>query len=119
MSFRIFSKTVKHLVFIKHVCLKFYTLMACSHCTETGTGPGQGPGMGTMGYYILCRTVHTAQGQGQEPDLLSPIVLLLVPVPVPFPVPVQCERAIKVIFPKSSVRSTIPGLCLRIRIFLG
>ena len=31
-------------------------LMAHSHCTE--------PGPGTMGYYILCCTVHTAPGPG-------------------------------------------------------
>ena len=59
--------------------------MACLHCTEMGTGPGQGRGTGAMGYYILCRIVHTAQGQ--EPDLLSPIVLFPVPVPVPVPFP--------------------------------
>ena len=59
--------------------------MACSHCT--GPGVGMETGLGTMGYYILCRTVHAAPGPGIGPDLLSPIVLVpfTVPVPVPFP----------------------------------
>ena len=43
--------------------------MARSHCT----GPGQGQGLVTVGYYIICRTVHTTpeQGQGQGPENLS------------------------------------------------
>ena len=53
--------------------------MARSHCTGLELGAGPGMGMGTMGYYILCRTVHTALGLGLGPDPLSPIV------PVPFP----------------------------------
>ena len=38
----------------------YLPLLACSHCTELGMGPG----MGTMGYYILCCTVHTVVGPG-------------------------------------------------------
>ena len=38
--------------------------MAHSHCTEWGTGPGTGSGMGQLGYYILCCTVHTVVGLG-------------------------------------------------------
>ena len=49
------------------------------------TGPGPGTGIGTMGYYILCRTVHTAPEPGTGPDPLSPIVPVTFPVPVPFP----------------------------------
>ena len=45
-------------------CFIFVRLVARSHCTEPG--PEQGPGPGTMGYYTLCRTVHTAQGQEQR-----------------------------------------------------
>ena len=52
-------------------------LIARSHCT----------GAGTMGYCILCRTVHTAKGPGIGPDPLSPIV----PVPVPVPIPFSCN----------------------------
>ena len=36
--------------------------MARSHCTEPGMGLGTGTG--TMGYYILCCTVHTVAGPG-------------------------------------------------------
>ena len=46
--------------------------MARSHCT--GLGAGLGIGLGTMGYHILCRTVHTAQGPGMGPNPLSRIV---------------------------------------------
>ena len=59
-------------------------LMARSHCTGAGEGPGMG--LGTMDYNILCRTVHTAPGPGRGPDLLSPIVPVQFPVPVPLPV---------------------------------
>ena len=41
-------------------------VMAHSHCTGAGAGVGTGPG--TMGYYMLCRTVHTAPGPGTGPD---------------------------------------------------
>ena len=58
--------------------------MASSHCT--GPGVGTGPGM-ALGYYILCRTFHTAPGLGTGPDPLSPAVLLPFPVPVLFPLP--------------------------------
>ena len=34
-------------------------------------------GLGTMGYYILCRTVHIAPGPGMWPDPLSPFVSVL------------------------------------------
>ena len=51
-------------------------LMARLHCTRAGPG--------TMGYYILCRTVHTAPGRGIGPDPLSSIVPVQLPVPVPF-----------------------------------
>ena len=57
--------------------------MARSHCTGSGVGPGMG--LGTKGYYILCRTVHTAPGPGMEPDPLFPIVTVSYPVPLPFP----------------------------------
>ena len=59
--------------------------MARPHYTGLGVGPGIGPG--TMGYYILCRTVHTAPGPGMVPHPLSPImpVQFHVPVPVSFP----------------------------------
>ena len=59
--------------------------MACSHCM--GPGPELGMGVGTMGYYISCRTVHTAPGPGMEPDPLSPIVPVPFPVPVAYPFP--------------------------------
>ena len=63
--------------------------MARSHCTEPGMAAGVEMGTGTMGYYTLYCTVHTALRQEQEPDPLSPIVL--VPVPFPFPVPLPCS----------------------------
>ena len=59
------------------------------HGTEPETGPGLGMGTGTMGYYILCGTVHTALRQGQEFGPLSPIVLVL--VSFPFSVPLPCS----------------------------
>ena len=60
--------------------------MAGSHCTGQGQGAGPGTRLGTMGYYILCRTVHTALGPETGPDPLSPIVSVPFPVPaVPFP----------------------------------
>ena len=57
--------------------------------TTENVSPGPGSGMGpeTMGYYVLCRIVHTAPGRGTEPDPLSPIVPVRFPVPVPFPFP--------------------------------
>ena len=36
------------------------SLMARSHCTKPGLGQGQGTALEKMGFYILCRTVHTA-----------------------------------------------------------
>ena len=42
-------------------------IMARSHCTR----PGPGQGLGAMGYYIICRTVHTALEQEQGPENLS------------------------------------------------
>ena len=57
--------------------------MASSHHRGPGPEVGLETGQGTMGYYILCRTVHTASGPGMGPDQLSPIVPVLFPVPVP------------------------------------
>ena len=51
--------------------------MVRSHCTA----PGMGVGLGIMGYYVLCRTVHTAPRVGTGADQLSPTVL------APFTVP--------------------------------
>ena len=48
--------------------------MARSHCTGPGPGVGPGTGPGTLGYYILCQTVHTAPGPGKGPDPLFCIV---------------------------------------------
>ena len=53
------------------------------YCTE----PGAGTGPGTMGYYILCRTVHTVPEPGTGSDPLSPIVPVPLPMPVLFPFP--------------------------------
>ena len=61
-------------------------LMAHSHCTDPGPVLGPELGTGTMDFYILCCTVHTALRQGHKPDPLSPIVLVLFPVPAPVPV---------------------------------
>ena len=49
------------LVILQHQI--YLCVMARSHCT----------GLGTMGYYIICRTVHTApeQGHRQGPENLS------------------------------------------------
>ena len=63
-------------------------IMAHSHCTEPGLG--MGPWTGTVGFYIICCTVDTALRQGQEPDPLSPIVL--VPSHVPFSVPCSVNK---------------------------
>ena len=63
------------------------SLMARSHCTE----PEPGNGKGNNGFLYYMFTVHTALRQGQEPDPLSPIVLVPFPVPVPVPVPVPCS----------------------------
>ena len=46
---------------------------------------GLGPRHERMGCMVLCRTFHTARGQGQEPTPIVPIVL--VPVPLPITVP--------------------------------
>ena len=60
--------------------------MARSDCMELGRGPG--PGMGRMGYYILCCTVHTAAGPGMGTGLgksamgCGPIFQYLICVPV-------------------------------------
>ena len=40
----------------------FTGIMARSHCTEPGIGPGTGTGQ--LGYHILCCTVHTVAGPG-------------------------------------------------------
>ena len=47
--------------------------MVHSHCTGLGPEQGQGLRLGTMGYHILCSTVHTVlePGQGQGPGNLS------------------------------------------------
>ena len=55
----------------------------------TGTGTGTGDGTRINGFLYIMFTVHTALRQGQEPDPLSPIVL--VPFPVPVPVLVPCS----------------------------
>ena len=69
--------------------IRVLDLISHSHCTEPG--PGMGPG--TMGYYILCCTVHTAMRQGQEPDPLFPIVL--VPFPVQVLVPCSVNKPLE------------------------
>ena len=61
--------------------------MVRSHYTGSGPGVGSGTGVGTMVYYNLCRTVHTAPGPGMGADPLSPIVSVQFPVPVLFPFP--------------------------------
>ena len=61
--------------------------MARSHCT------GLGAGRETMGYYILCRPVHTAPGSGM--GRTSPIVSYCESCSCTCPTPVQCKRAIR------------------------
>ena len=65
----------------------FGSLMARSQCT--------GPGLETMGYHVLCRTVHTAQGPEMGPDPIVSYCVSPVPYTCPIPVSVQCERAIR------------------------
>ena len=65
--------------------------MARSHCTEPGQGTGIGDGTRINGFLYIMFNVHTALRQEQEPDQLSPIVLVPFPVPVPVGGPVQCE----------------------------
>ena len=62
--------------------------MARWHCT--GAELGAGAGLGSTGYYILCRTVHTALG------LRSVVSYCASPIPhtCPIPIPVQCKSVI-------------------------
>ena len=76
--------------------------MARSHCTEPGPGQGQGMGLEKMGFYILCRSVHTAWDQDRDEDqeweiwqwVLCPFSGPGPAFPCPGPSSVQCERAI-------------------------
>ena len=78
---------------LTRVCLSVHKgegrgVMARSHCTEPGQGPGLGPGTGRMGSYILCCTVHTVAGPGTGLGLgngtmgCGPIFPCLICVPV-------------------------------------
>ena len=58
----------------------------------TGTRTGTGDGTRINGFLCIMFTVHTTLRQGQEPDPLSPIVLVLFPVPVPVPVPCSVNK---------------------------
>ena len=88
-------KTFFNIFFLQNPGRKI-CLMARSHCTGPKPWVGLETELGTMGYFILYRTVHSAKGPGMGPDPLSPIVPVpfLVPVPVPFPcnvnVPLCC-----------------------------
>ena len=63
-------------------------VMAQTHCTGPEQGKGQGPRLGTIGFYIMLYTVHTTERQGQ--GIIVFYCAHLGPSSCPSPGPVQC-----------------------------